>query len=83
MPAIALVEVDAAHLHAGDLLHPGDDGPQRVPVIGVAVQRLGVEHELAAPGFGDRGRDTHLAAELVGVRALPLPMHSTSGACQL
>ena len=31
-----------------------------------------MEHEPAAPGLGDRGRDTHLAAELVGRPRLDL-----------
>jgi hypothetical protein len=37
-----------------------------VAVEGIAVQRLGVEHELTALGLGRRGRDRDLAAELVG-----------------
>jgi hypothetical protein len=36
-----------------------------VAVERIAVERLGVEHELAALGVGDRGRDRDLAAELV------------------
>ena len=48
--AIALVDMDAAGLDAGELLEVGDDGPQRVAVEGIAVQRLGMEHELAALG---------------------------------
>src|SRR5262249_32404527 len=43
-----------------------------VAVIGIAVQRLGVEHELAAPGLGDRRRHRDLAAELVGRPGLAL-----------
>ena len=34
-------------------------------VIRIAMQRLGVQHELAALGYGDRGDDRDLAAELV------------------
>jgi hypothetical protein len=49
--------MDAAGLDAGQLLDPGDDRAEGVPVEGIAVQRLGMEHELAAFGPGDRGRD--------------------------
>ena len=40
-------------------------GPQRVAVERVSVQRLGVQHELAALGLGRRGGDRYFAAELV------------------
>ena len=63
--AIALVDMDAAGLDAGQLLQLGDDRPQRVAVERIAVQGLGVQHELAAFGLGRRGGDRHLAAELV------------------
>jgi hypothetical protein len=53
------------------------------------MQRLGVQHKLAAPRFRE-GRllgfvagvatDT-LQPNSYGALALPLPMHSTSGAC--
>ena len=48
------------------LLHVGDDGAEGVAVEGIAVQCLGMQHELAALGRGDRGGDRDLAAELVG-----------------
>jgi hypothetical protein len=48
--AVALVDVDAAHRDAGERLQIGDDRTERVAVIGIAVQRLGVQHELAALG---------------------------------
>jgi hypothetical protein len=38
--AIALVDMDAAGLDAGQRLQPGDHRPERVPVERVAVQRL-------------------------------------------
>ena len=63
--SITLVEVDAAGLDAGELLHLGNDGAECMAVVRVAVQRLGMEHELAALGFGHRGCDADLAAELV------------------
>ena len=50
----------------------GDDRPQGVAVERIAVQRLGVQHELAALGLGRRRRDRHLAAELVGRPGLAL-----------
>ena len=40
--------------------------------MGIAVQGLGVEHELAALGLRDRGRHADLAAELVGRPGLAL-----------
>ena len=63
--AISFVHVDAASLHAGELLHVGDHGAERVPVEGIAMQGLGVEHELSALRRGHGGGDTDLAAELV------------------
>jgi hypothetical protein len=39
-------------------------------VIGIAVQGGGVQHELAALRPGQRGADTDLAAELVGLGRL-------------
>lgn len=47
-PRYPFVEMDAASLNAGELLHVGDHGAERVPVEGIAVQRLGMEHELSA-----------------------------------
>ena len=64
--AIALVAVDAADRNTCELFEIGDDGTERMAVIRVAVQRLGVQHELPALGRGDRGGDRDLAAELVG-----------------
>src|SRR5713101_6109153 len=63
---IALVAVDATHSNACELFEIGDDGTERVAVIGFAVQRLGVQHELPALGRGDRRDNRDLAAELVG-----------------
>src|ERR1700720_1923093 len=64
--AIPLVAVDAAHRNTCEYFKIDDDGAKRVAVIGVAGQRLGVQHELPALGRGDRGDDRDLAAELVG-----------------
>ena len=70
--AIALVTMDAVHRDTCELFEIGDDGTERVAVIGVAVQRLGVQHELPALGRGDRGDNRDLAAELVGRPGLAL-----------
>ena len=64
--AVALVDVDAPNLDAGQLLHLGDNGAEGVAVVGIAVQRLGVEHELATLGLGHGCGDRDLAAEFVG-----------------
>ncbi|MET4236629.1 hypothetical protein ABIA85_009945 [Bradyrhizobium sp. LA6.10] len=37
-----------ASLHPGELLHVGDYGTERVPIEGIAMQGLGMEHELAS-----------------------------------
>ncbi len=65
MAAIALVAVDAAHRNTCELFEVGDDGSERVAVIRVAVQRLGVQHELPTFGRGDRSDNRDLAAEFV------------------
>src|SRR5882762_8527137 len=64
--SVPLVDMDAASLDAGLLLQFGDDRSQRMAVKRVAMQRLGVQHELAAFGFCRRGGDRHFAAELIG-----------------
>lgn len=68
VPAIALVDRDAADFDPRQSFHIGDDRPERVAVERIAVQRLGVEHELAALGRGDRD----LAPELIGCPGLTL-----------
>ncbi len=64
--AIPFVDVDTASLHAGELLHVGNHGTERVTIEGIAMQGLGVEHELAALRRRHGGGDADLAAELVG-----------------
>jgi hypothetical protein len=78
--AIALVAVDTADRDTCKLFEIGDDGAESVAIIWVAVQRLGMKHELPALGRGDVGIET-LQPNSYGARALPRPMHSTSGAC--
>ena len=58
--------MDAFGRDAGESFHVGDHGPESVAIERVAVQRLGVEHELAAPRGGDRRCHAHFASELVG-----------------
>jgi len=48
--AISLVAVDATHRDTGEGLKIGDDGTERVTVVWIAMQRLGVQHELPALG---------------------------------
>ena len=70
--AVSLVDIGALDLAAGELLGVLDDGPQCVAVIGIARQRLGVQHELAARRAGIGGDDRDLDAELVGRAGLAL-----------
>src|SRR5882724_1814811 len=70
--AVSFVDMDAASLHAGELLPVGDHGAERVPVEGIAVQRLGVEHELSALRGRHGGGDTDLPAALVRRAGFPL-----------
>src|ERR1700754_5121960 len=69
---VPFVDMDAASRHAGELLHVGDHGAERVPIEGIAVQRLGMEHELSALRGRHGGGDTDLAAELVRRTGFPL-----------
>ena len=43
--------MDAADLDAGQRFQLGDDRPQGVAVEGIAMQRFGVQHKLAAFGL--------------------------------
>jgi hypothetical protein len=49
-----------------------DRGAQRVPVVRVARQRLGLQHELAARRAGIGGDDGDLHPEFVGLAGLAL-----------
>src|SRR5262249_39412686 len=51
---IGLGGVDAAERDHCKLFYIGDDGAESVAIIWVAVQRLGVKHELPALGRGNR-----------------------------
>ncbi len=70
--AIALVDMDAAGLDTREPFQVLDHRLERVAIIGVAVQRLGVERELAALGRGHRCGDRDLATELIGRSRLAL-----------
>src|SRR6476660_7148178 len=62
---IALVAVDAARCDTCELFEVGDDGTERVAVIGIAVQGLGMQHELPAFGRGGRRGNRDFATKLV------------------
>jgi hypothetical protein len=78
--AIALVEIAALDGAAGELFRCGDDGAKRVPVIRVPGQRCCMQHELPAGGAALVVTIEALTPNSYGARALPLPMHATSGA---
>jgi hypothetical protein len=64
--AVSLVDTAAFDRAAGETLGGVDDGGQRVPIVGIARQRLGVQHELSSGRAGIGGDDGDLDAELVG-----------------
>jgi hypothetical protein len=72
--AVSLVDIDTLDLAPGELLGVLDRGPQRVPIIRIARQRLGVQYELAARRAGVGGDDGDLDAELIGRGGLALTM---------
>jgi hypothetical protein len=76
--AIALVDIGALDRAADELLGGVDHAAERMSVIRVAGECLGVEHELAARGAGIGGDDRGFDAELV--RCVGLALTSTSGA---
>ena len=60
--AIALVDIGALDGAAGELLGGIDDAAERMSIIGVAGQCLGVEHELATHWKGlPKYVSTHMA----------------------
>ena len=66
MSAVALVDIGALDLAAGEFLGVVDDVAQGVAIVRVAGQRPGVQHELAVRGAGIGSDDRDLDAELVG-----------------
>src|SRR5262245_32905483 len=65
--AIAGIGDDACERGAGRALDVGDHGGKRVPVVGVAGQRLGVQHELATLAAAQGRGNADLDPELVGL----------------
>ena len=53
--AVSFVDIGTLDLAPGEPFGVLDRGPQRVPIIRIARQRLGVQHELAAGGAGVGG----------------------------
>jgi hypothetical protein len=78
--AAALVHIGALDGAADELLGGFNDGLKRVAIVRIAEQCLGMQNELSTSGAHIGGHDRDLDAELVGALALPLPMHSNSGA---
>ena len=66
LSAVSLVDIGALNLSSGKALGVLDSGPQRMTVVRIARQRLGMQHELAARGTVVNGDDRNLDAELVG-----------------
>ena len=71
-PAIAAVGDDAVKGCADLRLGLRDRGGERVAIVGIAGQRLGVGDELASGRAMQRGGDRHLEAEFVGPMRLAL-----------
>lgn len=71
--AISFVDIDPLDLAARQSFGFLDDLVQRMPVIGVPMERLGVKNELTALAASVRGRDRYLASELIGLVRLSFP----------
>jgi hypothetical protein len=75
MSSVTLVDISALDCAAGEPFGAFDDSGKRMAVIGIAWQRLGVPGARALVVTIDA-----LTPNSYGAPALPLPMHSTSGA---
>ena len=64
--AVSFVDIGTLDLGPSEPLGVLDRGPQRVPIIRIARQCLGVQDELAAGRAGVGGGDRDLNAELIG-----------------
>ena len=73
MTAIATVEIDAPDVPVGQSGELIDLPGQGVPVVRIAGQRHGTEHELSALAALIGGGDGNLDAELVARAGLPFP----------
>ena len=70
--AITLVDIGALDDAAGELFGILDGGAQRVAIIRIARQCLGLQYELAARRAGFGGGDRYIDAELIGCAGLAL-----------
>ena len=70
--AISGIGMNALDGVADELLDRRNDAGERVTIIGIAGQRLGMDRELAALAALERGGDAHLDAELIGLVRLSL-----------
>lgn len=79
---IPLVDVNALDGDAGPFLCRLHRGFQGVSVVGIAVQGVDVNDKLTGWEASVDGGHAPLQPNSYGLAALPLPMHSTSGACK-
>jgi hypothetical protein len=77
---IAFINEDALDLAPGEGLGLIEHARQRVSIRRIARERFGMQYKLATRSTRIGGHDGDFDAELIGACALPLPMHSTSGA---
>jgi hypothetical protein len=68
--AVSLVDIGALDVAAGEPFGGGDDSAERVAVVRIARQRLGMQDELAASRAGIGGDDRSLDADLWTTLAL-------------
>jgi hypothetical protein len=68
----ALVDIGALDCPSGELLGGVDDTAERMSVVGISRQNLGVKHELAAGSASIGGDDRSLDTKLVGCAGLAL-----------
>jgi hypothetical protein len=64
--AVSFVDIGTLDRAPGEPLGVFDGGAQRVAIVRIARQRLGVQHELAAGRAGVGGGDRGLDAKLIG-----------------
>jgi len=78
---VAAIAADAARCDTRELFEIGDDGTERVAVIGIAVQGLGMQHKMPAFGRGGRRGNRDFAAKLVRCPGLASADALYLGAC--
>jgi len=79
--AIALVAVDAAECNTCELFEIGDDGTESVAIYGLPCSALALSTNRRPLSAVTGVAIETLQPNSYGARALPRPMHSTSGAC--